>query len=182
MFLAIQNFGAGAGGWSSQDRFPRKLADVNDDGRADIVGFGQDRFYVALASPFVPTGFLPVEAEDRDFAVGIGASSNQAWPSQDRYPRALGDVTGDGDADIVGFGDGGVFVARSVGLRESAGFLSARLVFPNFGAGPIVGEWASQDRFPRKLADVNGDNRDDIVGFPDAGVVVALATGTGGFI
>ncbi len=91
-------------------------------------------------------------------------------------------MTGDGDADIVGFGDGGVFVARSVGLRESAGFLSARLVFPNFGASPIVGEWASQDRFPRKLADVNGDNRDDIVGFPDAGVVVALATGTGGFI
>ena len=30
----------------------------------------------------------------------------------DRHPRFLADTTGDGRADIVGFGDGGVWVAR----------------------------------------------------------------------
>ena len=29
-----------ADGWSSDDTYPRELADVNGDGMADIVGFG----------------------------------------------------------------------------------------------------------------------------------------------
>ena len=36
-------FAPGAGGWSSDDLYKRELADVNGDGRADIVGFGQCR-------------------------------------------------------------------------------------------------------------------------------------------
>ena len=32
-------FAPGAGGWSSDDLYKRELADVNGDGRADIVGF-----------------------------------------------------------------------------------------------------------------------------------------------
>ena len=36
-------FTPGAGGWSSDDLYKRELADVNGDGRADIVGFGQCR-------------------------------------------------------------------------------------------------------------------------------------------
>ncbi len=38
-----------AGGWSSDDSYPRQLADVNADGRADIVGFGNAGVWVALA-------------------------------------------------------------------------------------------------------------------------------------
>ena len=34
--------------------------------------------------------------------------------SQDLYPRLLADLNGDGAADIVGFGDGGVIAATSV--------------------------------------------------------------------
>jgi hypothetical protein len=37
------------------------------------------------------------------------------------------------------------------------------------------------DRHPRFLADVNDDDRADIVGFGDAGVYVSLATGSGNF-
>ena len=33
-------FGPNAGGWSSDDTYPREVADVNGDGMADIVGFG----------------------------------------------------------------------------------------------------------------------------------------------
>jgi hypothetical protein len=50
MALRSDGFGAGesAGGWTSADRFPRQLADVNGDGRADIVGFGDAGVWVAL--------------------------------------------------------------------------------------------------------------------------------------
>ncbi len=37
------------GGWSSFDRYPRQLADINGNGHADIVGFGHDAVYVSLA-------------------------------------------------------------------------------------------------------------------------------------
>ena len=36
---------------------------------------------------------------------------NQTW-RVDRHPRFLADLTGDGRADIVGFGDAGVCVSR----------------------------------------------------------------------
>ena len=52
--LALDAFGASPnhGGWSSNDEYPRVLADVNGDGAADIIGFGQDGVYLAQASEF----------------------------------------------------------------------------------------------------------------------------------
>jgi len=35
-------------GWSSQNTYPRQLADVNGDGRMDIVGFANNGVVVAL--------------------------------------------------------------------------------------------------------------------------------------
>jgi hypothetical protein len=40
--LAAFGASAGAGGWTSQDLYPRTLADVNGDGTADIVGFASN--------------------------------------------------------------------------------------------------------------------------------------------
>ena len=48
----IGNFGTNAGGWVSQDLYPRSLGDVDGDGRADIIGFGQAGIYEALANSF----------------------------------------------------------------------------------------------------------------------------------
>src|SRR5262245_6323399 len=42
-------FGASAGGWSSQDLYPRLLADVTNDGNADIVGFASNGVLVSAA-------------------------------------------------------------------------------------------------------------------------------------
>jgi hypothetical protein len=39
--FVLSAFGLDAG-WSSQNRNPRLLADINNDGNADIVGFGAD--------------------------------------------------------------------------------------------------------------------------------------------
>src|SRR5690606_7457192 len=44
--LGVRAFTA-VGGWSDDDRYPRQVADVNGDGRADIVGFGEAGVYVA---------------------------------------------------------------------------------------------------------------------------------------
>src|SRR5262249_17435778 len=46
----LAKFAPAAGGWSSDDKFPRELADVNGDGMADIVGFGQKGVFVSLAT------------------------------------------------------------------------------------------------------------------------------------
>ncbi len=103
--LMLQNFASGAGGWVSDDRYPRHMADVNGDGMADIVGFGEAGVYVALAAGNGSFDSLMLTAQN--FASGAGGG----WESDDRYPRHMADVNGDGMADIVGFGDAGVYVA-----------------------------------------------------------------------
>jgi hypothetical protein len=175
MALRYGGFGAGAnaGGWSSDDRFPRHLADVNGDGRVDIVGFGNDGVLVALADG--AGGFGPMALRYGGFGAGANAGG---WSSDDRFPRHLADVNGDGRVDIVGFGNDGVLVALADG---AGGFGPMALRYGGFGAGANAGGWSSDDRFPRHLADVNGDGRADIVGFGNDGVLVALGDGAGGF-
>jgi hypothetical protein len=99
---------------------------------------------------------------------------DQGW-RVDSHPRLLADVTGEGRADIVGFGDAGVYVARSNGDGTFAFTPVPVLTDFGFDQGWRV------DRHPRFLADVAGDGRADIVGFGDAGVLVGLNNGDGTF-
>ena len=46
--LVVANFGYSAGNWRV-DKHPRMMADVNGDGKADIVGFGDNGVLVSLA-------------------------------------------------------------------------------------------------------------------------------------
>ncbi len=164
-------FGVNAGGWSSDNTYPRVLADVNGDGRADIVAFSSAGVYESLA-----TGngdFMPPTFELAAFGTSAGG-----WSSNDTYPRTLADVDGDGMADIVGFSSAGVYVSRATG---SGHFGAPTFELAAFGAGAGAGGWTSDDLYPRTLADVNTDGRADIVGFGSAGVYVSLATGGGHF-
>lgn len=163
--LWITNFGDKAGGWTSQDLYPRMMGDVNDDGKADLVGFGNKGVYVALS-----TG--------KEFAAPAMWISNYSvkaggWTSQNLYPRCIADVNGDGKADVVGFGHAGVYVSLSTGNS----FGAPTIWLSTFGRG--AGGWTSQDLYPRTLADVNGDGKSDIVGFGNKGVYISLSTGTG---
>jgi hypothetical protein len=83
-------------------------------------------------------------------------------------------VNGDGLADIVGFGQAGVYVSLATGAGH---FAAPTLQVANFGPG--AGGWSSDNLYPRELADVNGDGTADIVGFGQAGVYESLAIGTG---
>ncbi|WNG52423.1 peptidase M12A astacin [Archangium minus] len=160
--LWSRDFGYDAGGWRVEQH-PRTVADVNGDGRADIVGFGHGGVVVALSTG---TGFAPSQYWLADFGYDAGG-----WRVE-QHPRTLADVNGDGRADIVGFGHGGVVVALSTGTS----FAPSQYWLADFGYD--AGGWRVEQH-PRTAADVNGDGRADIVGFGHGGVVVALSTGTG---
>ena len=174
-FLALNAYGASAnaGGWASQDRYPRFLADVNGDGRADIVGFGENEVYVALAQ--ADGTFAPSKSASAEFGASTGAGG---WVSSDHYPRLLADVNGDGRADIIGFGENGVYVALG---KADGTFGASAVATTQFGAATGAGGWSSNDHFVREMADVNGDGRADIVGFGNNEVYVALANTNGTF-
>jgi virginiamycin B lyase len=74
-------------------------------------------------------------------------------------------------ADIVGFGQFGVYVALATGGGH---FASPALLLPAFGAN--AGGWNSDNTYPRQLADVSGDGKADIVGFASNGVWTSAAT------
>ena len=155
-----------AGGWRV-DKHPRFLADLRGNGRADIVGFGDAGVYVALSNG--DGTFQPPQFVVADFGLEAGG-----W-RVDKHPRFLADITGNGHADIVGFGDAGVYVAlgNGDGTFQPPQFVLATSAFE-------AGGWRV-DKHPRFLADLTGDGRADIVGFGDAGVYVALSNGDGTF-
>jgi FG-GAP-like repeat len=165
----LSYFGTGAGGWSSYDQYPRALGDINGDGKADIVGFATNGVQVSLA-----TGGGNFAAPT--FALSYFGTSAGGWTSNDQYPRLLGDINGDGKADIVGFASNGVQVSLGTG---GGNFAAPTFVLPDFGT--LAGGWTTGNQYPRLLADVNGDGMADIAGFASDGVHVALATGGGNF-
>lgn len=149
-----------AQGWRV-DRHLRMVADVDGDGRDDLVGFGDSGVFVAFAQP---NGiFTPAEQE----VEGLGW--DQGWRVEE-HPRELVDLDSNGTADIVAFGYHGVTVAHGLGTDTfGPGTLQIR------GLGYADG-WRV-DKHPRQFGDMDGDGWTDIVGFGDAGAWVAYYSG-----
>jgi hypothetical protein len=76
------------------------VGDVNNDGRVDLVGFGQDGVYISLS---MGTTFSLPSRRTTSFDLAHG------WTVAS-YVRTVGDVSGDGKDDLVGFGLDGVYV------------------------------------------------------------------------
>jgi Ca2+-binding RTX toxin-like protein len=157
-------------GWADNEAYLRKLADVNGDGRADIVGFASSGTYVALANG--SGGFYASQLALSRFGSG---SDGGSWTTQSRYTREVADVNGDGRADIVGFGGDRVYVSLGNANGTFQEFFGTTYKFSD------VDGWTNNDLYVRKLADVNGDSRADIVGFGIDGTYVALGNSDGTF-
>ncbi|MFG2115198.1 FG-GAP-like repeat-containing protein [Streptomyces sp. NPDC048718] len=147
-------------GWTSAGEHPRFLLGTTAGGTSDLVGFGPQGVVVARGRG--DGRFEPAKLVLNDFGTA------QGWAGE-KHLRFLADVTGDGNVDIIGFGDEGVWVSHSLGDGR---FEQARLVCRGFGYGRDAGSWRV-GRHPRFLADVTGDGRLDLVGFGGPGVYVA---------
>ncbi|MDR4469905.1 MAG: FG-GAP-like repeat-containing protein [Nitrospira sp.] len=150
-------------GWRV-DQHPRFVVDLTSDGKADIVGFGNDGVWTALSNG---DGTFR-----RPQLVLEGFHVNQGW-RVDQHPRFVVDLTGDGKADIVGFGNDGVWTA----LSNGDGTFGTPKFFEGFG----VKQGWRVEQHPRFVVDLTGDGKADIVGFGNDGVWTAVSNGDGTF-
>ncbi|KAF8653555.1 hypothetical protein AX16_003892 [Volvariella volvacea WC 439] len=185
VYYAINNFGYNQG-WRVE-KHVRLLGDVTGDGYPDIIGFGENATYLSINNRDGTFGQPKI--------VSGTFCYSQTWRVE-KHIRYVADLTGDGKVDIIGFGEGGMYVALNKGddgrgdiigfgnpgvyvsLNNGNGtFQPPQLVINNFG---YDGGWRI-DKHPRFVVDLTGDGRADIVAFGDDGVYVAFNSGKGGF-
>ncbi|KAJ6581247.1 Psathyrella Velutina lectin At 1.5a resolution [Mycena capillaripes] len=164
--LAVADFGYNSGGWRL-DRHLRFLADVTGDGLLDIVGFGDSQVLIGRNNG--NGTFQPGQGVIGGFCYSAGG-----WRIE-KHPRFVADLSGDGRADLIGFGDAGVYVSLNNG---DGAFGPVTLVLNTFGYD--AGGWRVE-KHPRFIASLTGDKRGDIVGFGDDGVIIAINNGDGTF-
>jgi hypothetical protein len=162
--VVLNAFGLQAGGWQV-DKHPRMVVDLTGDGCGDIVGFGDAGVWTAIGN------------RDGTFQAAKYVLANfgyqQGWRVES-HPRFVAVLTKSGHADLVGFGDAGVWTALGNG---DGTFQEPKYVLANFG----VQQGWQVDKHPRLVVDLTGDGHADLVGFGDAGVWTALGKGDGTF-
>lgn len=146
-----------AQGWSNLNTV-RDLVDINGDGYLDVVAFGYDGVYVALGQNNAAQPFGTLYKGTGDFGIA------QGWNTTDHL-RLVGDVNGDGVADIVGFGANTTFVV--FGAKNAAGQVTwdaSQVQDPTHQLHDLTKAqgWSTTDHV-RTLGDVNGDGHADIV-------------------
>ena len=128
------------GGWAVE-KHPRVIADLTGNGCGDIIGFGEAGVYVAINNG---NGTF----QHSKLALSIFGLS-EGWMVE-HHPRFLVDLTGTGQADIVGFASGGVILAYNDG---KGGFMPTSKLIDGFGING--GEWPS-DKTIRYVANIYG--------------------------
>lgn len=127
-----------------------RAADVNGDGRSDAI------FVMRSRINWAPQGFLSVMINTGNDANGLPqfATKHYYLPYWDVRSLTVGDLTGDGKAEII---VGSAYSNLRLYKNDGAGGYSAQQdtgVLPN-GGGPAVGQGA--------IADLNGDGKGDFV-------------------
>ncbi|KAF5319461.1 hypothetical protein D9619_008777 [Psilocybe cf. subviscida] len=152
-------------GWRIEKHI-RWMADLCNSGRADILAFGDVGVYASLSNGDGTYG--PVKNVLTNFIY------NHGW-RKEKHPRFLADMDRTGSLDIIGFGEGHVWIARGNG---DGTFGSPDAVFSDMTHSK---GWRC-DQHPRFLADMTGDGKLDLVGFGNEGVFVAFNIGRGRFL
>jgi hypothetical protein len=165
-----------AQGWT-RGTTERYVADVNNDGFEDIVGFGAAGVYVSMGQPFILDTDIVTPGDQTQGPFGAmtlalnNFGSDQGWNTAN-HVRALGDVDGDADLDIVGFGQNATYVA----LWDGTGFTFDNSQTLN---DLSVAQGWHKDEHVRTVADVDHDGTMDIVAMGANGTSVWNMTPTG---
>ena len=154
-----------AGGWAI-DHHPRFVYDLTGNGRVDLIGFANAGVYVAYNDYGT---FQAPKLVLEDFGYNSGG-----WRVE-KHPRFIADLTGNKTGDIVGFANGGVYVAINNG---DGTFQAKKKVINDFGYD--AGGWRVE-KHPRFPVDLTGNGCADIIGFGDTGVAVSFNDGKGNF-
>jgi hypothetical protein len=151
--------------WNSKYYRSIRLADVNGDGMADIIGRNAEGVHVALSTGL---GFANEEIWSREF------SDMNGWNAAE-YNSTIrwADVNGDHKADLIIRSSEGIRVALSTGN----GFEQSTLWTNYFSDDPMQ-QWKKVDGYSGTIcvADVNGDGLADIVARGPRGIYVSLSS------
>jgi hypothetical protein len=123
-----QDFTFDNGGWVVE-KYPRFIADLTGNGRGDIIGFGEAGVSVAINNG--DGTFQPAKLSIAGFSYQHGWRTKQ-------HPRFLVDLTGDGRADIIGFGNTSVYVSYNDGKGN---FTEMKALIEDFG---YEGGWTAE--------------------------------------
>jgi GH25 family lysozyme M1 (1,4-beta-N-acetylmuramidase) len=159
---------ADSSGWAAAEyRSTIQFADINGDGKLDLCARAAAHFSCWL---FDGSSFTTeVDAPDMGDA--------QGWNAAEYYSTIqMGDVNGDGKADLCGRGWSGFECWLSQGSSFTANHSAAVADFSETAGGNDI-TWYST----LQMADVNGDGKLDVCGRTSAGFFCYLADGSGGF-
>jgi peptidoglycan/xylan/chitin deacetylase (PgdA/CDA1 family) len=160
------DFSDAAGYGASESRYRSlRFGDVDGDGRADACA--RDGVGVRCARS-TATGFAAATLWSARLGDAEGFD-----PAEYGATLALGDLDGDGKADLCVRGPDGVACGRSDGIAFAD---PVSWLFPGFTDAE---GWTARSRFLSiRLRDVNGDGRADVCGRNANGVECANSTGT----
>ena len=145
------------GGWDPANPLARIQYSHLGSLRSTLCGFADSGVVCHYAVPFSYPNY----------------GKNQGWVTS-RHIRTTGDVNGDQLTDIVGFGENHVYVSLLTDDGEQLTVQPPQAVFADF----VIGKGYLPTKHPRFAADVNGDQKVDLVCFSDTGVMVSLNTST----
>ncbi len=176
-FLPVADLAAGSftanQGWGDETRYPRTSADVNGDGRMDLVGFGASSAGAGFQGVQVALSEGVTCAAAQPWTNGEFGVDSNIWIDQQQTPRFLLDVNADGLSDLIGYGSDGVRVGLSTGTGFDTSSWNHGQPYRPF---QLV-DW-DPNLYPRTIGDVNGDQLVDMVGFKDGVQVAVSASGT----
>lgn len=155
----------------TNDKHIRLLADTTGSGFYDLVAFTNTDVRVATRNSN--------ENTFNDFAKKIEDFSYDKGWRVDKHIRYMVDVRNTGRADIIGFGDTGVFLSKNEPNPEGAGFI---FTTPSIVLNDLCYDkgWRLEKHL-RFLGDFYGTGSPDIIGFGETSVFVAKNKGDGTF-
>ncbi len=163
-FRLASNFFSNANSWSASPSYYETIqfADLDGDGRDDVCARGSTGIYCARSTG---SQFGTASQWHGNFRDSYGWGAEKYWQT-----IQLGDLNGDGRADLCGRGTAGVYCAASLGHRFDSHLGLKATAFSDANG------WGSA-RYYRtvKLMDVTGDGAMDICGSGHEGIWCANA-------